>query len=76
MNDTGRPDPIVEFATVATSYGTGPFHPAIRNGKRVLYWPNITKATEDEAYEFAAKALEDAYGAACEVADNWNVYQA
>jgi hypothetical protein len=66
----------IEFATYATSYGTGPFHPAIRTGSDVMYWPNIIKATEDEAYDFAAKALKDAYDAAASVAREWNIYSA
>jgi hypothetical protein len=64
----------IEFATHATSYGTGPFHPAIRAGSDVKYWPNVTFHSEDEAYDFAAKALKDAYDAAASVAREWNIY--
>ena len=66
----------IEFATVASSYGAGPFHPALRTGKDCMYWPTITFHTEDEACGFAAKALEEAYDAATAVAEQWNVCEA
>jgi len=64
----------IEFKTYATSIGNGPFHPAIRTGSDVMYWPNITCMTETEAYDHAAKALKDAYDAANSVAVRWNVF--
>lgn len=64
----------IELRTQATTYGTGPYHPAIRTGKDVMYWPNITFATEDEAYAWAAKSLYHAYDAADQVAREWNIY--
>lgn len=59
----------------ATSYGTGPFHPAIRNGTQVYYWPNITFATEDEAYGRAILSLSDALQPAIDNVKAWNVYK-
>lgn len=64
----------IEFQTTATSIGTGPFKPAIRTGVDVMYWPNISFDDEDKAYNFAAKALKDAYDAANAVAQEWNIY--
>lgn len=60
----------------ATSYGTGPFHPAIRNGKDVWYWPNITFASEDEAYHRAVLSLADALQPAFANIAGWNIYLA
>jgi len=65
----------IEFGTVASSYGSGPFHPALRTGSDCTYWPNITFDSEDEATDFAAKALKDAYDAAASVAKEWNIYR-
>jgi hypothetical protein len=59
----------------ATSYGLGPFHPAIRNGKRVYYWPNITFASEDQAYERACLTLADALQPTADIVRDWNVYK-
>lgn len=64
----------IEFRTIASSHGTGPFHPALRTGSDCMYWPNVTYQTEDEAYDFAAKALKDAYDASTSVAQQWNIY--
>jgi hypothetical protein len=64
----------IEFTTQASSYGTGPYHPALRTGKATMYWPNITYHTEDEAYDFAAQALKRAWDAAAAVAQEWNIY--
>lgn len=69
------PTPRIELATYATSYGLGPFHPAIRTRLTIQYWPNVSMATEDEAYEYAARALKDAYDAGNAVAQQWNVYE-
>jgi hypothetical protein len=66
----------IEFATVATSVGTkAPFKPALRTGNSVMYWPNVSFDTEDQAFDFAAKALKDAYDAANAVAREWNIYE-
>lgn len=64
----------IEFATHATSIGTGPFSPALRTGNDVMYWPNVSFDNEDQAYEFAAKALKSAYDAAAAVAQEWNIF--
>ncbi len=64
----------IEFRTIASSYGLGPYHPAIRCGTDCKYWPNVTFLTEDQAFDFAAKALKDAYDAAAAVAREWNIY--
>jgi len=66
----------IEFRTIASSYGAGPFHPALRTDKDCMYWPNVTFHTEDEAYDFAAKALFHAYDAADQVAREWNIFPA
>jgi hypothetical protein len=59
----------------ATSFGTGPFHPAIRNGKQLYYWPNITFATESEAHDRACLSLADALQPTIDVVRCWNVYK-
>lgn len=61
---------------IPTSYGIGPFHPAIRNGNRLWYWPNITFPTEDEAYRRAMICLSDAIQPASAVIDRWNIWEA
>ena|SRR5215469_1484441 len=66
----------IEFATYATTYGAGPYHPAITTRYSVAYWPNITFGNEDEAYAYASKALSDAYQAAANVANQWNIVRA
>ncbi len=58
-----------------TSYGTGPFYPAIRNGKQVYYWPNITFETENEACQRALVSLADALQPAIDHVKGWNVYK-
>lgn len=65
----------IVLETVATTYGSGPFYPAIRTGSQFWYWPNITKASVSEAMEFAAKALADAQDAANAIASQWNIYE-
>jgi hypothetical protein len=60
---------------IPTSYGPGPFHPAIRNGSRVWYWPNVTFATEDEAYWRALLSLADALQSTIEHVKTWNVVE-
>jgi hypothetical protein len=60
----------------ATTYGSGPFHPAIANDGEVYYWPNITYPTEDEAFTRADKALADAIAAADAVVNGWNIWRA
>jgi hypothetical protein len=62
---------------VAIKYGSGPFHPGIasRDGSHsVLYWPNVNFATEEEAIEYAKRALLDAYYDAGRHMSNWNIY--
>jgi len=60
---------------IPTSYGTGPFHPAVRNGRRLYYWPNITFATEDEAYGRAALSLSDAVQSTADHVKGWNMIE-
>ena len=59
---------------IPTSHGTGPFHPAIRNGNQVLYWPNITFGSEDEAYNFAVRSLADALQPTADIIKDWNIW--
>ncbi len=67
----------IEFATQASSYGLGPFHPALRTaGTMVMYWPNITFDNEDQAFDYAALALKRAWDAANAVAREWNIFPA
>lgn len=66
----------IKLRTIAISYGLGPFHPAIMIGRRVMYWPNISKETEEEAVEFAANALCDVWEIAEARAQQWNVVEA
>ena len=65
----------IELALIATTYGTGPYHPAYRSlhGDLTWYWPNVTKETEEEAYKFALRAMKDAEDAAETVAQQWNL---
>ena len=64
----------IEFNTYPTSHGVGPFHPALRTGQQLMYWPNVTFDNEDDAFSFATKAFKDMYDAAVAVAQQWNVY--
>jgi len=66
---------VIELAAFATSYGSGPFHPAIRQGRGLFYWPNRTFETEDEAQMTAQLALDDAYNAANALVVHWNLLQ-
>jgi hypothetical protein len=68
----------IALAMVATSYGLGPFHPAIKSHAtgQIWYWPNITKTTEDEAAEWAKQTLQDAEDAAERIAQTWNIFPA
>lgn len=70
----------LDLACHATSYGSGPFHPAIAkniglNRFDIYYWPNITFQTEQEAYDRASESLRDVYAAANDVCKDWNVYK-
>ncbi len=62
-------------AIYATTYGTGPFHPAIRNGREVYYWPNVTFRDENAAYAKACETLADAQEAFNAVVRGWNIYK-
>lgn len=66
----------IELRTVATTHGAGPFHPAIRDLARVMYWPNITFDTEDEAYLWAGMEIAEVQRAVDDITDNWNVWKA
>lgn len=59
----------------ATSYGSGPFYPAIRNGRHIWYWPNITMLTKDEAQQRARYYLADALKSAIERIAEWNIHK-
>lgn len=63
------------LATVATTTGLGPFHPAIRSmiSGWILYWPNITFETEDAAHEYAVAHMQQAENAAEAIAQTWNL---
>lgn len=61
---------------IPTSHGTGPFHPAIRNGRNVRYWPNITFKHEHEAYARAVLSLADALQPAIDHVAEWNMIEA
>lgn len=57
-----------------TSYGIGPYYPAIRDSVGKVYvWWSVIKASEDEALDYAARAVNDCYEYAREVWKNWNV---
>lgn len=65
----------IELAAYATSFGKGPFYPAIGHPNGfVYYWPNRTFKTQEQACEAAALALKDAYDAANAVAAQWNIH--
>lgn len=64
----------IELLTFATSYGTGPYHPALQTCSRVMYWPNITFENEDAAVSYAQNALDGATQGVEEYADVWNIY--
>ena len=59
----------------ATSYGLGPFHPAIRNGQDLYYWPNITHETEDLARQWAKEVLDSCVLEANYRTEDWNVVE-
>lgn len=58
-----------------TSYGSGPFHPAIRNGRNLWYWPNITFPDEDSAYQRAVEALASVLHSAGQEMAGWNMWK-
>lgn len=57
-----------------TRYGSGPFHPAIRNGSITYYWPNITYENEDDAAAWAKKTVDQAYAPVNAIIQGWNIY--
>lgn len=75
MNGDSTITQRIEFRTFATTHGTGPFHPAIRDLGRVMYWPNISFDNEDEAYHWAERALRPLREEANRVALQWNIWQ-
>ena len=54
------------------SDGNGKFHPAVQHNHGVYYWPNI-RDTNERAWEWAEKAIDDALDAANYVIEGWNV---
>lgn len=79
----GRPRRVRSMKlTLLTLYATtvtgldGKYHPAVINSPVLdtpYYWPNITFANEDEAYQHAQAAINDVLEAANKVVENWNV---
>jgi hypothetical protein len=67
-------DRQVSDGLTPTTYGTGPFHPAVRFGKVLHYWPNITQETEAAAYEWAQNAVDNALTTAQQHTDSWNIW--
>lgn len=64
----------VQLGTIATTYGTGPLHPAFREPHGpTWYWPNRTFLTEEEAVNQAQLALNDTEEAAEHVTQEWNI---
>lgn len=55
------------------SDGQGKFHPGVKHGLEIHYWPNIKCSNEDMAYERARMAINDAREAANSVISQWNV---
>lgn len=56
-----------------TTYGLGPFYPAISIGSRLWYWHELPHETEDEAYLCAAAFAKEAEDEANHVVSGWNV---
>jgi hypothetical protein len=68
--------PTILFRIRPTTYGSGPYHPAILqpDGRRsVWYWSNITLETRGEAYDWAARAIFDAEAEAQLIVNRWNL---
>lgn len=65
----------IGLSIVATTYGLGPYHPAIRDliTNRVWYWPGISKNSEDAAIKLAILAIKVAKDAAEAVANEWEI---
>lgn len=59
-----------------TTYGTEIFHPAIMLNGRVHYWPNITFATEQEAYSRACETFAYLKQEVEDIVSLWNIYPA
>lgn len=55
-----------------TSFGTGPYHPAIAQGMSVWHWPD-TFATEQDAYAAACERFGKMQDAAQAVARDWSM---
>lgn len=64
----------INAGVIPTTYGTGPFHPAMRVGAVVTYWPNVTYPTEDEAYAWAKTALEQVMFVPLRDMNAWNIW--
>lgn len=74
MNGDSTITQRIEFRTFATTHGSGPFHPAIRDLSRVMYWPNITFDNEDEAHAWAEQALKPLREYVNRQALDWNIW--
>jgi hypothetical protein len=64
---------LIRGGVIATTFGNGPFHPAFKVNNQVYYWPNVTRATEEEAWEWAIDTLGYAFKEAALVMSGWNV---
>ena len=72
---TSRSMPVVAISLMPYVYGSDMrYHPAIRHGSQVWYWPNITYSTEKGAYDWANSALENIRFGAQSIVDEWNLY--
>lgn len=58
----------------ATTHGQGPFHPAFHMSGRVYEWPNITFATEAEAYAHACENIGDLQKAVEAFVMDWSIH--
>ena len=67
--------PALALSLIPYVYGSDMrYHPAVRHGSEVWYWPNVKFSTEKAAYDWANGALEDIRGSAQSIVNEWNIW--
>jgi len=66
----------IAYGVTPTTFGKGPFHPAVATSTGLWYWPNITYPTEEAAFKRALEIVDGAFAPAQEIVNGWNVAKA
>jgi hypothetical protein len=66
----------IQGGIVATTLGSGPFHPAfnVKATNTTYYWPNVTHPDEEQAASWARAALNGVFAQAAEDMSKWNIW--